>query len=363
MTLLQLDSQSRRPLLSFAIPTYNFGKFIGETIKSIIEGATTFKQDHYEIVILDGGSDDETDKVISELTQQYRNIRYKKNAARGGIDRDLNEVAGMAEGKYIWLFSADDLLVSGWDQHVACLLEMQKDIYLVPAELCDYSMGHLRNNPIFCTTGNKYLEFSFDGTSKTINAYLHRANTLEALFSFMSAVIVKADLWRALKERPDYYGSCWAHCTRLLPSLFQKTTLVYANKYLIKKRGGNDSFMENGFVSRIGIAVDGWGRIIHEFFSNHEHQEQLFKALRKDMPILLFVYAKISAKDRLEIIRLNTMSHALYSEWSATRRSKIYYLLYSLVPASATLNRILEPYLPFLIRLRHKLRALISGIK
>ncbi len=359
MTLLQLSGHQKRLLISFAIPTYNFGKFIGETVRSIIEGASKLKQDDYEIVILDGGSDDATDQLVSKLSQQYRNIRYTKKSVRGGIDQDLNEVAGMAEGEYIWLFSADDILVSSWDLYIASLLDMQKDIYLVPAKLCDFSMKHLRNNPIFNTT-NEYLEFSFDGNSKTIDNYLQQANTLEALFSFMSAVIVKTSFWENSKERPDYYGSCWAHCARLLPSFFQTTTLVYINKYLIKKRGGNDSFMENGFVSRIGIAVDGWGRIIHDFFSNHHHKDQLFRALRKDMPILLFVYARISAKSKLEIIRLNTMSRALYFEWSATHRSKICYLLYRLVPASTVLNHILEPCLPFLIRLRHKLRSAIS---
>lgn len=360
MRLQMLDSEPKQPLLSFAIPTYNFGKFIGETIKSIIEGAATLNDDEYEIVVLDGGSDDDTALVVTELALQHRNVRYERNPVRGGIDRDLNEVAGMVNGTYVWFFSADDLLVNGWDRHIFPLLERQKDIYLVPAELCDYSMRHLRNNPIFSVDNTESIEFHFDGDARSIDAYLKRVNTLEALFSFMSTVIVKNDVWRKLKERPDYFGSCWAHCARLLPSLFQATTIVYVNKYLIKKRGGNDSFMENGFVSRIGIAVNGWGRIILEFFDKHSQRDLLFQALRKDMPILLFIYAKISAKDKQEIKLLDAMSRDLYLTWSTTWMAKIHYIFYCIVPGSTILNRVLEPHLPLLIRIRHKIKSLFT---
>ena len=357
MRLPMLVNERTQPLLSFAIPTYNFGKFIGQTIRSIIEGAMTLKDYEYEIVVLDGGSDDDTSDVVTELALQFRNIKYKKNPVRGGIDRDLNEVAGMATGMYVWLFSADDLLVEGWDCHIAPLLKLGKDAYLVPAELCDYYMGHLRNNPIFAVDNKDPIQFDFDGESKSIEAYLERANTLEALFSFMSAVIVKNDVWHKLKDRPDYYGSCWAHCAKLLPLLFNDATIVYVNKYMIKKRGGNDSFMENGFVSRIGLAVNGWGRIIFEFFKVNSQRNVLFQLLRKDMPMILFIYAKISAKDKQEVKRLDAICRDLYLNWSVPIGIKIHYAIYRLVPGATMLNRILEPYLPLIIRVRHKIKA------
>ena len=349
---------TKRPLLSFAIPTYNFGRFIAETIESIVGGATVLKDDDYEIVVLDGGSTDDTPKVLAELSKKYRNIRYKINPSRGGIDRDLNEVAGTSNGTYIWLFSADDLLIHGWDRDIATLLIKSKDIYLIPAELCDVSMKHLRNNPIFKTEDSELIEFTFKGDTKSIDVYLEKANTLEALFSFMSAVIVRKDVWLRLKERPDYYGSCWAHCARLLPLLFEDSSIVYANKFLIKKRGGNDSFMENGFVSRIGIAINGWGSILFEYFDKQSHRALLLQALRKDIPILLFAYAKITAKDKQEVRRLDNMARELYWVWAAQWSTRMNYVFYLILPGATKLNIILMPCLPSLIRMRHKIKAL-----
>jgi abequosyltransferase len=346
-------------LLSFAIPTYNFGKFIAETVKTIEDGAKILAPSQFEIVILDGGSKDNTDDVVHTLAELYKNIRYIRQAERGGIDRDINTVAEMAMGKYIWLFSADDLLERGWDKHIVPLLDGGGDLFLVPATLCDIRMATLRQNPIFqgCT-GQEPVEFDISPENDSLGNYLSRAATLEALFSFMGAVVVNANVWRSLPTKPDYFGSCWAHCARLMPLFFRKTKIIYLNRFLIKKRGSNDSFMENGFVARIAIAVDGWDRIISEFFVEDSLRQVLYNALRKDMPILLFIYAKISAKKTCEIERLNAMARLLYTERNPSSTTKINYLFYRLTPASAVLNAMITPFLPVLIRIRRKIKSM-----
>ncbi|MFA6176129.1 MAG: glycosyltransferase family 2 protein [Phycisphaerae bacterium] len=351
--------ETKQLLLSFAIPTYNFGKFIAETVKTIEDGAEILASSQFEIVILDGGSKDNTDDIVHMLAERYKNIRYIKQAERGGIDRDINTVAEMTTGKYIWLFSADDLLESGWDKHIVPLLDKGGDIFLVPAILCDIKMSPLRQNPIFqgCQ-GQEPIEFDISPENDSLGSYLNNASTLEALFSFMGAVVVNANVWRALPERKDYFGSCWAHCARLAPLFFRKTKITYLNRFLIKKRGGNDSFMENGLVVRIEIAVDGWGRIISEFFVEASFRQVLYKALRKDMPILLFIYAKISARKMCGIKRLNSMARLLYTERSPSLATRISYFIYRLVPASTVLNAVISPFLPVLKRIRHKIKSM-----
>ena len=348
----------KQPLLSFAIPTYNFGRFITETVKSIEDGIEVLTPSQFEIMILDGGSSDNTADLVHTLVEQYKNIHYIKQADRGGIDHDMNAVAGMARGKYIWLFSADDLLERGWDKHIVPLLDGGMDVLLVPAILCDIRMVPLRPNPIFkdCA-GQEPVEFNIAPGNDSLDAYLNRAATLEALFSYMSSVVVNADVWRALPARKDYFGSCWAHCARLMPIFFRKTKIIYLNRFLIKKRGSNDSFMENGFVARIAIAVDGWDKIISEFFVDVSYRQALYNALRKDITILLFIYAKISAKKTSEIERLNAMARLLYRKREPSSSTRTSYLIYRFIPASVILNAIIRPFLPALIRIRHKIKS------
>lgn len=345
------------PLLSFAIPTYNFGNFIQETVESITRGAEILQSDQFEIVILDGASTDDTESVVRRLMHEFPNIRYTKQPVRGGIDRDMNTVADSTRGEYIWLFSADDVLQRGWDRCLMPVLSGGSDIILVPAMLCDIRMSALRKNPIFRTDADGVVEFALAPGNGVIERYLSAAATLEAVFSYMSSVVVKAQVWRGLQTREDFFGSCWAHCARLMPLLFKRTTITYLNHCLIRKRSGNDSFMENGLIARIGIAVEGWDRIIQEFFIVPTQQECLYGALRRDMPIALFVYAKISARSRAELRRLNEMARLLYTERSASTSTKRKYIIYRLIPASAALNLLIKPMLPMLIRARHKLRA------
>ncbi len=347
-------------LLSFAIPTYNFGKFISETIRSIQNGAQILSRNQFEIVILDGGSIDNTDEVVQSLRKQYGNIRYVKQQKRGGIDHDMNKVASLAKGEYIWLFSADDQLITGWDRFLLPQLETKPDMVLVPAVLCDIKMQPLRKNPIFKERdGAGAVQYCLNEEPQSLTKYLNRIVTLEALFSFMSAIVVKRSSWNELDVREDYYGSCWAHCARLMPLLFRTTTITYLNEYLILKRGGNDSFMENGFVARIGIAIEGWLRIIQEFFDNEEQRKILCDALRRDMPILLFIYAKITAYNKTEIERLKLLALQLYSVPNLPWTIRLLYMVFRIMPASPVLNKIADPLLPTAIKIRHKIKAVL----
>ncbi len=271
----------------------------------------------------------------------------------------MSAVAEIARGKYIWLFSADDLLERGWDRCIVPLLDRGGEIFLVPAILCDIRMVPLRPNPIFrgCT-GQEPIEFDITPGNDSLSAYLNRAATLEALFSYMSSVVVNANVWRSLPVRTDYFGSCWAHCARLIPLFFKQTKLTYLNRFLIKKRSGNDSFMSNGYVSRIAIAIEGWDRIIREFFNDFSDRKVLYAALRKDMAIELFMYAKISSKKSSEINHLNEMAYVLYKKRNPTLTTKIAYLLYRLLPDTTTINVLVAPLLPSIVRIRHKIKSM-----
>jgi len=349
----------KQPLLSFAIPTYNFGKFIAETVRTIEDGAEILELSQFEIVILDGGSNDNTEDIVCDLVDLYKNIRYAKQAERGGIDCDMNAVAEMARGKYIWLFAADDLLEPGWDRSIIFLLDRGGDVFLIPEILCDIRMKVLRQKPIFkdCADGRP-IEFNINQDDDSLCNYLDRAANIEAFFSYMSSIVVNASIWCELPVREDYFGSCWAHCARLMPLFFRKTRITYLNQFLIRKRCGNDSFMENGLTARMAISVDGWDKIISEFFADASHRKMLYSKLRADMPILVFIYAKISVHKTCEIVRLNAMVRLLYIERYPSLTTRINYLIYRFIPASAVLNVIIRPLLPALMRIRHKIRSL-----
>ena len=349
------------PIISFAIPTYNFGKYISETINSIFEGITYLNADDIEVVILDGGSTDDTEEVIRRLSEYYMNIKYKKNPERGGIDRDLDEVAQMATGTYIWLFSADDTLNRGWDAHLKKAMMSDSDIILVPAMLCSLNMQSIRPNPIFSTDKKNSLKvWVFDEDGGQIEEYLKSSKTLEALFGFLSAIVVKASFLRSLPKREDYYGTCWAHCARLMPAVSRKSKIGYISEIIINKRGENDSFMEHGLVNRISIAVDGWTRIINEFFEDDRLKGKLYSRLRRDMPLALFLYAKISTVNNAERGRLDRLAKQHWLFNSMVPQSLFFYALYWGFPANRFVSEVVNKNLSILKKIRHGIRRILG---
>jgi abequosyltransferase len=356
-----MNNIASTPLISFAIPTYNFGRFISETIESIFDGRELLDIHDVEVVVLDGGSTDNTEEVVDYLCKKYPNIKYKKKSKRGGIDRDLDEVAELASGKYIWLFSADDRLIPGWDVLVKQALSREPDIMLVPAMLCSLHMENIRPNPIFLTDSDKSIvDWLFDGELIQIENYLRSTKSLEALFGFLSAVVVKSARWDSLTKREDYYGTCWAHCARLMPIFTQQSKIIYISEMIIHKRGENDSFMEFGFVNRIAIAIDGWTRIINEFFPLPKFRRFLHSKLRSDISLLLFLYAKISTKDINDQIRLNGLAKQHYLLNSLSVTSCFSYVVFIIFPRWNFVFDIVQRNLSSLKKARHKLRAYLG---
>ena len=88
------------PLISVLIPTYNYGRFIGDAVKSVL--AQTFSD--YEIIVVDDGSTDDTEEVV----RQFRTVRYIVRE-HGGISKARNVAVREAKGKWLAFLDADDL--------------------------------------------------------------------------------------------------------------------------------------------------------------------------------------------------------------------------------------------------------------
>lgn len=90
------------PAVSVCIPAYNREIYLKETLQSVF--AQTYK--NYEVVVVDDGSTDGTEKMIKQLG---RNIRYHRQENAGDAAA-RNKLIELAVGKYISFLDSDDLL-------------------------------------------------------------------------------------------------------------------------------------------------------------------------------------------------------------------------------------------------------------
>ncbi len=89
------------PFFSIIIPTYNRAPFIKETINSAL-------QQHYnsfEIIVVDDGSQDNTEEVVNAISSPKIRYYKKKNRERGAA---RNFGMKRAKGQYITFLDSDD---------------------------------------------------------------------------------------------------------------------------------------------------------------------------------------------------------------------------------------------------------------
>ena len=90
-------------LVSIIMPSYNTGRFIKETIESIL--AQTYP--NWELIIVDDCSTDNTDEVVTSF--QDNRIRFLKNDVNSGAAISRNRALREAKGKWIAFLDSDDL--------------------------------------------------------------------------------------------------------------------------------------------------------------------------------------------------------------------------------------------------------------
>ena len=91
-------------LVSIIMPSYNTGRFIKETIESVL--AQSYPT--WELIIVDDCSTDDTDDVVSQYLADKR-IRYIKNDTNSGAAVSRNRALREAKGKWIAFLDSDDL--------------------------------------------------------------------------------------------------------------------------------------------------------------------------------------------------------------------------------------------------------------
>ena len=92
-------------LVSIIMPTYNCEKFIKETITAVLNQTYT----HWELIIVDDCSTDNTAEIIKEYASRDKRIRYFKNKNNCGAAISRNNAIEQATGKFLAFLDSDDL--------------------------------------------------------------------------------------------------------------------------------------------------------------------------------------------------------------------------------------------------------------
>ena len=112
-----------RPKVSVVVPAFNAGRFLPETLKSVLR--QTYP--HWECLVVDDGSTDDTAAVARAACESDPRFRYhfQRNRFCAGA---RNAGLGLATGEYVQFLDADDLILEEKLEAQVAILETHPEI-------------------------------------------------------------------------------------------------------------------------------------------------------------------------------------------------------------------------------------------
>lgn len=102
------------PKISIVTPSYNQGKFLEQTIKSVLSQ----NYPNFEYVLIDGGSKDQSSKIIKKYQKRLKYFEIKKDR---GQSHAINKGFAKTDGEIMAWINSDDILRPGTLRLVASI--------------------------------------------------------------------------------------------------------------------------------------------------------------------------------------------------------------------------------------------------
>jgi abequosyltransferase len=213
---------SNAPLLTFAIPTYNRAHILERLLKVLseeLQGET-----RVELLISDNASPDETPGLIRAQRGRGLQIRYIRNETNIGPDRNFLQCFEQAAGKYVWIFSDDDLPAPGAIARILATLSSH-----------EYDLVGIRS---YSFDGDYHQHMRFTPKSDLVLTRAdHLARFIHVFFTFISGIIINKDRVSSVDHPPfdslfgtnlAQLGPCYTALNHHRKSLFIRDPLVAA---------------------------------------------------------------------------------------------------------------------------------------
>jgi len=214
--------------LSFCMTAYNRARLIGATLESIISQAT----EECEIVVLDGGSTDDTPDVIAKYAARFPGLRYIRLETNTGMDQGFDSAVEMARGEYCWVLSCKDLVKPGAVATVLAHLRKDPSVIVVNMEIRDTTLS----NVLVPRSAAVESDVVY-GPEEADRLFSDALN----LINHVSCSIIKREIWIG-RERARYYDTLY-----IIPAIIFQRPLpgkaILVAQALVCHRFGGQSWL------------------------------------------------------------------------------------------------------------------------
>jgi glycosyltransferase involved in cell wall biosynthesis len=241
-----------RPLVSIIMPTYNCGPYISAAIDSVLAQ----EYQNYELIIIDDGSTDDTEKVLKQYKGNFNYIKQNNAGPSAARNRGIKE----SRGEILAFLDSDDIWYPDrLEKSVGFLLE-HPDVKMVSSDV-DF----------------------FDETGIVINGQIslektvHEGSIYDKLFlqNFISTITVT--FWKECLDKAGIFDLRFRHGEEY--DLWLRISHFYKYGFIRKSL--------SGYRLRAGSLVSEYESFLRTRLKIIAKHEELFPDYFKDHPHLI----------------------------------------------------------------------------
>ena len=241
--------------VSVIIPTYNRANLIKRAITSVAR--QTFKD--LEIIVIDDGSEDDTDKIVQNIADSR--ISYKK-IDHSGVSRARNEGIELSRGRWIAFIDSDDEWL---DTKIEKQLKYLENHPQYPA--CHTDEIWIKDG-VRINQGKKHKKYAGNFFSPSLKMCLISP----------SSVIIQRDIFTEIGGFDESFN--YVEDYELWLRLTSKYEIGYINEKLVIKYGGHQDQLSrkiDGIEKYRMMALEKFIKNNHSNDLLKEHVDQAFK--------------------------------------------------------------------------------------
>lgn len=265
------------PLISVVIPLYNKGPHVQGTLNSVLSQT----MEDFEIIVIDGGSDDEGPTIVKEMINEDNRICLIKQKGKGVSDA-RNQGIVESKSELIAFLDADD---EWYPNHLEVLLRLNKKYPEAGAYATAYIKYTLQKNMVI----TKYSEIQPPPFEGLIDNY------------FKAATLGESPVWTSAVCIP-------------------KKIFTDLGKFSVNDEWGEDADMWGRIALKYPIAFSWEGKAIYHmdsvnrlstkkgYFERHPFVETAQKAINEGKVTNNMIYY---IKEYISLLQLITVAHNL----------------------------------------------------
>ncbi|RAR46602.1 glycosyltransferase family 2 protein [Flavobacterium lacus] len=302
-----------QPLVSIIIPTYNRAYLIGETLESI--WSQTYS--NWECIVVDDGSNDETETVVNEFCEKDERFQYHKRPSSllKGANSCRNYGFEISAGEFINWFDSDDIMLDDFLEKkiIAFLPEIQ---FVISSGFFWDSKNNSKTIVKMEPTDNLYVDFT-----------MWKIKILTPSVLFRKSFLVGKELFKPKMQRGQetelftrlFFG-CNSSDYKIIPEfgfLYRQHEDAKSAKNSIYNRGFKESlfyylfqnFKRSEQIKSNDLFYYLYRKLIKLFFAANQNQhKELTNAIIRDFFPLLIRHNGIKAFEMILIGRLMGLS-------------------------------------------------------